>query len=70
MTINSPASVLREYKLLVKGSKHSLNPKICEVLAVGMGATRSEFRTPYFIIFPRNEFQSYLSLGVTFHISN
>jgi hypothetical protein len=30
----------------VYGSKHSLLPKICDVEAVGMGATRRELRTP------------------------
>ena len=35
-----------EYKFDVKGSKHSLFPKICEVEAVGIGATNKEFLIP------------------------
>jgi hypothetical protein len=31
----------------VYGSKHSLLPRIWLVLAVGMGATSSELRTPF-----------------------
>ena len=48
--MNSPASVLLVYILLVNGSKHSLFPNICDVLAVGIGATNSEFLSPYLII--------------------
>ena len=32
--------------LLVIGSKHSLLPRICDVLAVGIGASSSELRMP------------------------
>ena len=75
--MNSPASVRRVYILLVIGSKHSLLPKICDVLAVGIGATRRELRTPYFTTCLRNLFQSYKACdgtyksesGTTFHKS-
>ena len=67
---NSPASVRRLYKLLVNGSKHSLNPRICDVLAVGIGATNSELRRPWSQIDFFKAAQSYLLLGVTPHISN
>ena len=50
---NSPASTRRVYMFEVYGSKHSLLPRICDVDAVGMGATRSEFRTPLAAIFER-----------------
>ena len=53
------------------GSKHSLFPKICEVEAVGIGATNKELRTPFFTTFSRKLSQSQRpELGVTFHISN
>lgn len=45
---NSPERVLRVYIFEVYGSKHSLLPKICEVEAVGIGATNKEFLTPCF----------------------
>ena len=32
--------------LLVIGSKHSVYPRICEVDAVGIGATKRELRSP------------------------
>ena len=51
ITINSPAKVLRKYIFEVKGSIHSLFPKICDVDAVGMGATNNELRTPRIITF-------------------
>ena len=48
--MNSPANVRRLYIFDVIGSIHSLNPKICDVEAVGMGANKSELRIPCFII--------------------
>ena len=64
--------------LLVIGSKHSLFPKICDVLAVGIGASNREFRRPCCFILSFKLFQLYiflrytgsLSVGSTFHISN
>jgi len=38
--------VLRKYIVLVTGSIHSSYPKICEVEAVGIGATNNEFLNP------------------------
>ena len=58
--------------LEVYGSKHSLLPRICEVDAVGMGATSSELRTPLAAIFSRRPVQSWRSppgISVTPHIS-
>ena len=70
-TTNSPANVRRLYKLLVNGSKHSLNPKICEVDAVGIGASKSEFRIPCSMIDCFKACQSYRpGVGSTPHISN
>lgn len=40
--MNSPESTRLEYMLEVKGSKHSLLPKICAVDAVGIGAVSRE----------------------------
>ncbi|MNL10697.1 hypothetical protein D3C87_1315040 [compost metagenome] len=55
----------------VYGSKHSLLPKICEVDAVGIGATNKELYTPSLTTFLRNASQSQRPLsGVTFHKSN
>src|ERR1051325_6846218 len=67
---NSPLNTLREYILLVYGSKHSLLPRICDVEAVGMGASNSELRTPYFFTSSFNTSHSQRLLGVTPHISN
>lgn len=44
---NSPASVRRTYKLELYGSTDSVLPKICDVDAVGMGATSKLLRTPH-----------------------
>ena len=44
------------------GSKHSLFPKICEVDAVGIGATNNEFLTPFFFISFLSLAQSHLPL--------
>ena len=44
--MNSPASTLLLYIFEVKGSVLSLLPIICAVDAVGIGAIRSELRTP------------------------
>ena len=44
--VNSPASTLLLYIFEVKGSVLSLLPIICAVDAVGIGAIRSELRTP------------------------
>ena len=53
------------------GSKHSLKPKICDVLAVGIGATNNELRNPYSIIYSLRIDQLYRSfVGSTPHISN
>jgi hypothetical protein len=49
-----------EYKLLVNGSKHSLNPNICDVDAVGIGAINKELRSPYLTIDSFNLVQLYL----------
>ena len=46
----------------VYGSKHSLLPRICDVLAVGIGATSKEFLTPCFFTFFLNPDQSHLPL--------
>jgi hypothetical protein len=54
----------------VYGSKHSLLPRICDVDAVGIGANKSELRTPWTAIFARSAAQSQRSVGVTFHMSN
>src|SRR5438309_2008242 len=67
---NSPLNTRRVYILLVYGSKHSLLPKICEVLAVGIGAMSKELRMPYFLISSRSTSHSQRLVGVTFHISN
>ena len=69
-TTNSPAKVRRLYKLLVNGSKHSLNPRICDVLAVGIGANNVEFLSPFCLIEVFNFTQSYLLDGSTPHKSN
>jgi hypothetical protein len=53
----------------VYGSKHSLLPKIWLVDAVGMGANKREFLTPFFAILCRNAGQSQRSDGTAFHIS-
>lgn len=55
--------------LEVYASIDSLLPKICAVEAVGIGANKSEFRTPNSAIFFFNEAQSHKSVGVTPHIS-
>ena len=53
------------------GSNASLFPKICEVLAVGMGASSSEFRIPYFMMDAFISVQLYRELpGSIFHMSN
>src|SRR5690606_10205550 len=57
-TINSPDNTRRVYILEVYGSKHSLLPNICEVLAVGIGATNNEFLTPCFLTSLRSFAQS------------
>src|SRR5437764_94277 len=49
--------------------KHSLLPSICEVLAVGIGASNKEFRTPYFFTSSFSTSHSHRSPGVTSHIS-
>ena len=56
--------------LLVYGSKHSLFPNICEVDAVGIGATNKEFLTPYCFTSSFNVAHSQRSVGVTPHMSN
>lgn len=53
----------------VYGSKHSLLPRIWLVEAVGIGATRREFLTPFLEIMSLNIGQSHRSDGVTFHMS-
>jgi hypothetical protein len=45
-TTNSPASVVRLKKLANTGSKHSLLPRIWEVVAVGMSAVSRLLRAP------------------------
>lgn len=52
--------------------EHKTNsPRICEVLAVGIGDTNSEFRKPWMRIFAFSPSQSHKPLvGLTFHISN
>jgi hypothetical protein len=49
--------------LEVYGSKHSLLPRIWEVEAVGMGATRRELRTPCAAMAARRPAQSHRSEG-------
>src|SRR5579862_5619533 len=74
---NMVSTIINKYKpkelhLLpteVYGSKHSLKPKICEVDAVGMGATSNELRTPCLAIFFLSLSQSHKSDGSTPHIS-
>src|SRR4051812_1437484 len=68
-TTNSPERVLRVYMFEVNGSKHSLLPSICEVEAVGIGATSKELRTPYFFTSVFSSVQSQREEGVTSHIS-
>ena len=51
------------YIFEVYGSKLSLFPKICEVEAVGIGATNNEFRTPYLLIFSLKAGQFHLVEG-------
>ncbi len=68
-TTNSPDSTLLEYMLEVYGSKHSLFPNICDVDAVGIGATNREFLTPYFATSSFKTSHSHLGEGVTFHMS-
>merc|ERR1711972_426948 len=68
---NSPESVRLTYKFCVYGSKLSLLPRIWAVLAVGIGATRSEFRRPCCAIFVFKAVQSQRPLfGVRPHKSN
>src|ERR1700743_3716393 len=55
--------------LEVYGSKHSLKPKIWDVEAVGIGATRSELRRPCLAMSAVREAQSHRSVGVMFHMS-
>ena len=55
--------------LLVYGSKHSLLPRICEVEAVGIGATSKLFRTPNLAMRSFKLAQSQRSVGRTFHRS-
>jgi hypothetical protein len=50
---------------LVYGSKHSLNPRIWLVEAVGIGARRREFLRPVLEILSFNEAQSHSEVGVT-----
>ena len=54
---------------LVYGSKHSLNPRIWLVEAVGIGARRREFLRPVLVILSFNEAQSHSEVGVTPHRS-
>merc|ERR1719347_382353 len=63
MHTNSPANVLRTYTLDVYGSKHSLLPRICDVDAVGIGATNNELRTPWAAMRALSPFQSKRSLS-------
>ncbi len=59
------------YRFVVYGSKLSLFPKIYDVEAVGIGATRSEFLVPCSITSFLKDSQSYLSVGgFSFHMSN
>merc|ERR1719313_411931 len=68
---NSPESTLRTYRFCVYGSKDSLFPRICAVLAVGIGATRREFRRPCSTILAFNPVQSQRpDFGATFQKSN
>ena len=56
--------------LLEIGSKHSVLPRICDVLAVGMGARSSEFRRPCFTMRAFKAVQSYRpASGSTPHMS-
>ena len=56
--------------LLEIGSKHSVLPRICDVLAVGIGAKSSEFRNPCFMMRSFREIQSYRpASGSTPHMS-
>ena len=65
-----PASTRRVYRLDVYGSKHSLLPRIWAVDAVGIGASSSELRTPWFLMRPLSATQSHRFDGVTPHMSN
>ena len=47
----------------VYGSKHSLFPNICDVLAVGIGATNKEFLTPFLSTFFLKSAQSQFPLS-------
>merc|ERR1740121_850991 len=68
---NSPESTRRTYKFCVYGSNDSLLPRICAVLAVGIGATNREFRKPCFAIFAFRAVQSHRPLfGVVPQRSN
>lgn len=49
---------------LVYGSKHSLNPRIWLVEAVGIGERRREFLRPVLEILSFNEAQSHRDVGV------
>lgn len=70
-TGNSPLSTRRTYKFDVNGSKHSLLPKICDVEAVGIGASKSELRMPCFCIRAFSFCQSQRPLfGSSPHMSN
>jgi hypothetical protein len=53
----------------VKASKVSLFPRIYEVDAVGIGATKREFLIPYLTIYFLRESQSYM-VAYFPHISN
>src|SRR6187402_198682 len=65
--MNSPLNTRRVYMFEVYGSKHSLLPNICEVDAVGIGATNNEFLTPCSITSALNDSQSQRSVGCTPH---
>lgn len=69
-TWKSPDSTRRAYSMDVYGSKHSFHPRICEVEAVGIGATRRELRTPCSLIWARRVVQSQRSVGTRPQRSN
>lgn len=72
LTGNSPASTRRLYMFEVKGSVDSLFPRIWAVVAVGMGASRRELRSPNAAIrcFSAAQFQRLPAGGDTPHRSN
>ena len=61
--------VRRAYTLLVIGSMHSVLPRTCDVLAVGISAMLRLFRSPCFCIRAFRAFQSHSVMGFSFHKS-